>query len=210
MGGSQDEFQKSSIEIGEKDEWEPAANLRPHHFGTSVKSALEPGKTPRNTVLNRLMYRASQHMDQTGYFNDIVGKNKDELGDFRRSQMNFLNLLHSLPENAVIQFDIKPDGICSSCKIGEHCTATNLRTKPKPIPLLRKDWAKWEEGKLDKIKRDLVKNGFKEGKDFKFKTTRHVLYDYGGKTLNEVSDPIPQDSIFNSMLVKVSALKGII
>lgn len=201
------------IEINEKDKWAPDISLRPHHFTNPDVRAAIGNKTRPKISRTDLFLRGGQIFERAterfsgGYFKDVTGTTSEDFSRFQLSEKDFLDRLSQLPDDAVVCLDIKPDELCNSCVIGKHCIATNVRTKTWPAPAI--DRVKQEAETLDKIQKDLVKKGYQEGNDFIFKSADHVVFDFGGKQLNQVTNPTPSNITFNSMLVKMAALREV-
>jgi len=194
-------------EVAENFDWSPTLTLRPHHavFTQRINNAIA-GKKDNNEAFSFVMYLIVQRLDYSGFFKDSVGTAISDIQKNRRSETALLDSLRKLPDEIVVHLDLKPDDFCKACPIGRHCTATNVRD----LFGVCTDVARNEEEHISKIHSALVENGYEEGKDFIFRTTENVLYDFGRKTLNKVRNPRPQITTFNSMLVKMGALRGII
>lgn len=182
-------------------EWEPSIKVRPHHLtDPEIKGAVIGKKTilalnldgPRliNEFPNEV---ALYHADTYG-----VGNSGDEV------IKPLKNSLSALEDDDVVHLDIDKDDICNSCQIGKHCMATNYRLWGKTR---QRDSIDKEE--VDKINQNLIVAGFVEGQDFIFSETSYEFLDYGGAGLWEDAVPSPRTIIFNSMLVKMYALRKI-
>lgn len=201
---------RETIEI---EEWAPDVSFRPHHiFNPDVQNALQDKDTPRITrtdmmiAAGRIFEAATQKLSG-GYYKDVAGESVQDALNFHFSKNDFLDRIKTLPDDAVACLDIKPDEICNSCVIGQHCTATNVRTRPWPFPI--KNTEKSEAKKMDKIETLLKEKGAKEGEDYIFKDSDYVIFDFDGKALNQAKNPTPKPVNFKSMLVKLSWLRKI-
>lgn len=194
------------LDVLENSDWSPTLTLRPHHaiFTQRINNAIA-GKKDTNEALSFMIGLIIQRLDSE-YFKDSVGTSISDIQRNRRSETVLLDSLRRLPDETIVHLDLKPDDFCKACPIGRHCTATNV----KGLFGFSTDVARHEERCISEIHSALVENGYKEGKDFVFRDTENVLYDFGRKTLNKERNPKPQITTFNSMLVKMGALKGII
>lgn len=195
-----------------KVKWVPSVSLRPHHvFDSRTQDAIAERK---NFV--PVLLRTSLHVppiilavlatDPSGYMDDVWGKNIGNIFSHQRTINEFFDQLCNLSGQDVIHLDLQPDGICKSCVVGKHCSGTNYKSlfcRPSNTMENEKDC-------LSEICSALRSNGFKEGKDFIFRPTTHILFDFLGKDLKDQNDPRQITIKFNSMLVKVSALRKII
>jgi hypothetical protein len=187
------------------DAWEPTVLIRPHHlFLSEVADAL---KGKKKSFANRLLFvgvhLVAQKFDKTGYASDISGVGISDVLKSRRSEEAFFDTLGRMPDEAIAQIGLGHDGMCNSCIVGKHCTATNFTGRGQRAEIE-------EAGKITLLHKTLSGNGYSEGEDFVFRTSAHTLYDYGGEYLNRNEKPEPIDVLFRSMLVKVGALRKVL
>jgi hypothetical protein len=191
----------------EKPDWTPYVSIRPHHllYQSVIQKAIS-GKEISNKVILRYLLSKRGREDPSGYHEDVFGTKWSDIAVRMRSEKTFYDLLRDLSDEAVVQLDLKPDGLCRACRIGRHCTGTNFEGPNQTAD----STAQGEYRALVQIRSSLERGGYREGKDFVFKLTPYVLFDFGGKNLKENSSPQPLNVNFNSMLVKMGALRGII
>lgn len=122
----------------------------------------------------------------------------------QRAVEDFFVKLQILSDDSFAHLDLKPDGMCKACVIGKHCSGTNYRSLLTPRSTVIS-----ELNCLNVIRQKLESRRHVMGVDFTTQPTTHTLFDLGGKTLNDPSEGKPVSIIFNSMIVKVSALRDI-
>lgn len=189
----------------ETDVWEPVTNWRPHHFEKDEIKAALTGRTyiREQTPVEALSSVFSTLVSQSsGYHQDAFGQSYDRHWESVRVMSA---QFHQMNDDEVIQMSPDPDEICNGCPIGRHCTATNLPTTGNGV-----DSAFAEARFVKRIHKDLLEKGCKEGRDFIFRPTEHTLYDYAGRTLLEEDNPSPVHVVFNSILVRKSAIRAIL
>ncbi len=185
----------------------PAIVLKPHHFSNNAVWGILNGETPRLLAGKARSYRVSKKKssaEDNGYWSDVLGETDPFQERYRDNMEQFLNQIIQLPNHAVVHLDLQPDGICKNCAAGKHCMGTNYKTENPPMDTLR-----GETAALNLILSKLEKYEFRPGIDFIAKPTAHTLYDFEGRALNSPEEPTPISAEFNSLLVRIGALRYI-
>ena len=200
----------------ETDFWVPIMNIRPHHFEEQdgnvtgyIKAAL------MGRIENPEEFAKLQHMiwisaryfsgsEPSGYEEDVLGNTGEEGMKWEQSLSSFVNELTILSSDSVVSLGPDLDRLCRGCAIGNHCTAVNYRETDKS----RGDMQTEAEA-LGKIYLNLLGVGRREGFDFVFRKTNHILYDYHGQPLDSAEGITVKRVHFRSMLVKVEALRDV-
>lgn len=201
-------------DVSDDPDWTAALSIRPHHFlnpllRNSLTGDMDPGKAAEletQDVLTEAKYAifGKGDGDIDGYFFDVLGKVlEDDVGKRQKEVSNFFAKLASIPNESVISLCPKPDGICHGCFIGNHCTAVNTWPPGKWKDMDGEAEALW------KIYEVLNDERYKEGIDFTFKETAHVVYDYNERYLSDPTPPSSKIFHFKSMLVKAGVLRRI-
>jgi hypothetical protein len=194
----------STVEQGQLDpQWEKTINLRPHHvFGPETINAVRQNKNYIRSFLIEIAYRLGPIVDESGYFIDLLGESGRDVSKKRRSENKFHETIRLLPDEAVVHLDMSPDELCKSCVVGKHCFATNLDVNEFGGKVNTA-----EQKAINQIHISLLQNGYKEGEDFIFQQTSHVVFDYHNQNLYPSQTPTETSVEINSMLVKMGALR---
>lgn len=193
----------------------PAITIRPHHvLSEDVRDALARRQSAcllaeehvrRMGFLRAWPYRNSiNQCGPIGYYSDVLGITHQDRQKFQRALEDFFTKLQELPDDSYAHLDLKPDGMCRACAIGKHCSATNYESESSP-----RSTVEGERTYLDHIRQELEKKGYILGVDFTVQPTTHTFYDLEGRTLSDPEEGIPQNIIFDSLIVRVSALRDI-
>ena len=191
----------------EPTDWTPVLTLKPHHAiqNGGVKRTLSGEKFKRPPFLSQII---EQRLNLGGYSRDIVGTNVRGILDNSRKEEDFLRRLAEVPDDAVVQLDLAPDDLCRACVVGKHCMATNYRVGFGFSPAT--NYADAEQLNVARIQLALDSKGYQEGRDFVFRPTEHVLFDYGGGSFKSTIKPQPVEASFNAILLKMGALRTIV
>ncbi len=186
--------------------------MRPHHFFMDdVRSAIRGRVSPRILALGlnlALFIGRPFQRNKPGYYEDITGKTLTQIWRRQEGFSRYFTQLRSLAADDLIKFDLEPDGICNSCPVGKHCTATNFRVGTKYDDI--QNTAEEEERDLMRIDRKLQEADYRLGRDFWYGRTNTTLYNFNREPLSFPVRPLPQNASFNALYVKVGALRGII
>lgn len=205
MSAKEQEFTYYQSEESTEDTWLPDFYLKPHHavFSERIRSAVTQTKRPKAPLL---LFYLLQRINLYGATRDEYGSSMKEIRESLEREANILDIVESLPDETNISLDLRPDAFCQSCVVGRHCSATNFKAGPFP----NKDTAESEQKQISNIHLSLLENGFEEGKDFVFRPTNHTLYDFGGGNFKNTPNPEPLSVSFNSMVVKMGALRKVV
>lgn len=185
------------------DEWMPIMTLRPHHavFSERIKSAVTLTARPKPPFVTTVIFQKLNMFG--GYIRDQLGTTVSELREQYKKEAALLDYVETLPDEAKIKLDIEPDDFCKSCVVGKHCTATNYKAMIFP----HTDTVAPEQDYVSKVHSALLENGYEEGEDFIFRKTAYTFYDFDGGNFKNVKNPQPVLVNFNSMIVKMGALR---
>ena len=189
----------------------PSTTIRPHHllWNFTVRDALRGNLTSLQRIITAkldaesLRNKTLQTQDPTGYYADVIGNSATDMETYQEKYKDFLALLTNLPYDSFVHLDIKPDGLCNSCIIGKHCTATNYKSDSGPSG----DTVADETRGLMQIFQKLEQSGCELGKDFFVRQTTHTIYDLHGQSLKDAREATPKKVVFNSIVVRTNALR---
>lgn len=180
--------------------WKPVLNLRPHHLtNPEIRGALI-GKNILFINFDGPRLRREYPEEVDLYQADTYGVGSD--GEEMLHPIKAA--LTALKDDHVIKVGIEKDPICTSCQIGQHCDATNY-----VLFGVTQDRLEREKTELDKVHKELTNAGYIVGADFIFEDIQYRLLDYRGAGLWDQVIPTPEIVNFQSMLVKVEALRKI-
>lgn len=190
-------------------QWIPAISIRPHHFYdllNSIPQALQKeGQEPQFLANQATGFIRSASVllgKSPAYISDVLGDTQESTKKRAQDLGTFFKKLRELPDDAIVQFDAKKDGLCDSCAIGKHCTVLNYEDDTNFIGL------EAEAEMLKEIQEELSEEGMLEGTDYIFEPTTHVFFDHHGQGIDN-PNPEVKFLTFNSMLIKAGALRKI-
>ena len=130
--------------------------------------------------------------DSMDYFSDILGENPTvpTIRRINAETIAFMATFLALSENAQIRLTRKPDGICSTCVIGNHCTNRSNEMNPNKL---------YESGDADAMQEFITVAewiGAKEGKNFTVKRHQQWRYD---NIINLTTDKTMLTAVVNNM-----------
>ena len=184
----------------------PALTLRPHHIPMyHVSRAIQKLDTPERVAKAVVegQIRESPKWNKA-YVQDIYqGVSESDKAYVIDNLTKGFSLIQSLPDETYVHLDISPDIICNSfCGSRRHCRATNYRGNFAPCYIPGS-----EAIYLGRIRRDLERAGYILGRDFFEKQTTHTLEDLGGNMLDHSEKGPEKVVLFNSLIVRTSALR---
>lgn len=187
---------------------EPVLSIRPHHFlRKDIKCALLNRAAPADLAEAEipLLLFETLIMKMEDYRRDFFGSaTEEEQGRITQALERYLADLGKLSDDQYVSLDPSPDGLCKSCIVGRHCTATNFAGDvSSQNPLAQEsEIVEKEVGNLELFR-------YKEGVDFFRKPIVITLYDLGGRSFNSPEPGEARATMFNSLVVRVGPLRRI-
>lgn len=212
-----DRVVKPPITNQESEGFTPSLTMRPHHFfkpfvrdalrrrGNSQEIKLVDGRVSwinLHAPSENITFRPIP-IDQRNYFKDLFGKTEADRKRFQAATEDYLTRLWKLPDQSFIHLDLQPDGICKATHVGKHCTAFYVRGVTKI------DVFTGERNVLANIEFKLKEAGYKLKKDYIYRETSNIVYDYDRRSLNTRKPVAPVTFVFNSLIVRTGALRRI-
>ena len=197
------------VEIIPEFDWTPATNIRLHH----VRNWIPTGKLELFSIYlrpssYRSMLRYQYLRDWDMYELDTVGNPGSAENVLHQEKTKaFLEMLEGFSDNTVVQLDSAPDGICAACPIGKHCSGTNYTYGGYHGAKMEK----FDRKALRRIRKELIKKGFRQEADFKLIETETTMLDYEGQHLwtTPIENVTPITVLSDAILVKMGALRSI-